>query len=107
SNIKDIFSQENETQTIGNRMMNPIQSKSRIDALNARMNNAVMAADVNKKLNPETFEKQIQPFHITLADNKEERPKKMQDVLSLVRSVAAPTPMMSQWAPGSLPKYQV
>lgn len=104
--VQRLYGQLGKQQTLANRVANPIQSGANIDALNAEITNAVMGADVSKRLTPESAKLEVLPFHVDLKDNQATVNNKMMGVMDLIKQHnAGMTPNMSRYAPQSLPKY--
>jgi len=101
----NILDQMDKTQHLSNRVMNPIQSHSEMENLKAQLVNTVMAASPSKRLNPEAVKLQVEPFVTKLTENETTRAHARQGLLNVIKQSADPTPVMSQYAKGSLPNY--
>lgn len=104
---KDLFAKMDAQQTAGNRIMNPIQSKARMDQFKAQLVNTVLNASASKRLNPEAIKTQIEPLVPSLMENSKTRENGLQTVLNLIQGHADPTPHMQKYAPGALPQYNL
>ncbi len=104
--INSVFDQLDKEQTFGNRIMNPLQSASRIDALNAQLTNIVMDADVSKRLTPESAKREVEPFYFKVTDSHATREMNRQGVLALAKQKAAgETPTVTKYSPQTNPNY--
>jgi hypothetical protein len=103
SKTVELFNDLNNEQSTIN-LLNP-QSSRRVAAMNAELVNAVMNASASKRLTEESVKKEIAPLEINTSDTPTTRQAKMQGVLNIIQRHADPTPYMSHFAPGSLPKY--
>lgn len=101
--INDIYENLNKEQTTGN-LLN-IESSRRVGALNSGLVTSIMEASPSKRLTRESIEAEIKPFEINTTDDASVRAAKQQGVLNLIQKHADPTPMMSKYAPRSLPNY--
>jgi hypothetical protein len=99
----EIFKKYRDEQTPAN-VLNP-QSYSRVNELNAQATNLVMESDASKRLTPESAKLEVKPFWVKTTDSAKTVQDKLAGMGNLIRQHAAPTPYMSQYAPGSLPKY--
>lgn len=100
---KELFNQMAKEQTTAN-LLNP-ESARRVDTLNAELVNTVMNASASKRLTRESIEAEIKPLEIKTTDTPETRKAKLSGVLNIIGKHADPTPMMSKYAPKSLPMY--
>lgn len=100
-----LFKEMDKEQSAGN-LLNP-QSYARRDAQNAQLVQYVMDASPTKRLTRESAAQEIEPFMIKTTDSAETRRAKAQGLLNVIHTNADPTPHMSQYAPKSIPRYDV
>lgn len=100
---KALFTNMNKEQSAGN-LANP-QSYARVNTLKAELVNAVMNASASKRLTPESIKAEIEPLEISTKDTPQTRKAKLDGVLNIIARHADPTPIMSKYAPKSLPQY--
>jgi hypothetical protein len=106
ASVKSVFNQLSSEQNLANRVLNPLQSKAKIDAANAQLDDLVLKSDVNHRLNDTTLQEALVPFRISLTDDQNTQEHKLQGVLQLVHNLAAGgAPFMEEMAPASTPGY--
>lgn len=99
---QDIMDKIDKLQSPTNRVTSPIQSKSKLDALNGSLTETIMSHSPSKRLNPELVNQVIDPYKINITDNAATRIAKKQYIQNLIKSDAAPTPILSSH--GFIPK---
>lgn len=92
-----IFDKMKNLQTVGNRIMNPFQSSSQIEALKAELTNAIIAADSSKKLTPEYARREIEPYFIKLRDNKITMDEMLSGIQRTIRAHSGSTPLLDSF----------
>ncbi len=103
ANVKNIYSQLQQEQTAAN-LANP-QSYDRAKALKAQLVNTIMEASASKRLTRESIEQEINPLFIKTTNTGQTSQAKLNGVLNLIGQHAEPTPIMSKYAPASVPQY--
>lgn len=101
-----LFDQLDKEQSAGN-LANP-QSYARVKQIGAQLTPLVMDENPSKRLTPESYEKEIQPFLYSTGADKQTRMAARQGVLNLIKAAhAGNAPTMAKLAPGSMPNYTV
>jgi hypothetical protein len=104
--INQLYDQLAKQQTLGNRVLNPLQSKARIGALNSQLTNLIMDADVSKRLTPESAKLEVHPNEVNLTDDEKTIATKRKNLLAIAKQKASGgAPFTEKYSPQSLPDY--
>lgn len=101
------YQQLAELQTAKSRISDPVQTGSRVAAVNARLASIIQAANPSERLTPESAELEIKPYLVNVTDNADTVQEKLngfQQHLGLKYS--SQLPVTAQYAPNSLPSIQ-
>lgn len=101
--IDKYYDDMEKEQKTGN-LLNP-ESMRRVDTANAGLTTSVMEASPSKRLTKESIDQEVKPYRVQTTDDPSVRAYKRQEAHALIEKHADPTPVMSKYAPKSLPKY--
>ena len=103
--VNDYFNQMQKLQTVGSRVLSPIESKRQIDALNTGLLNKVLQNSDAKRVTHDSLAAEFEPLTSGFIDGEKSLKTKKDQMLAIISSHAEPTPYTSQIAPGAVPLY--
>lgn len=103
-NITGLMKQSIEEESVGNRLMHPIDSYKKAKMLNAGISDALLSTDAAKRLTPEAQKELLKPYEISVTDPKDVKMAKMQGAIQKINLSAPPTPILSGM--GWIPAYR-